>query len=141
MTNIVRIQSELSSQVGAVLDELGKRFGATGAHLWEVIVKQVYISAVTHYVIAALFVIASALCITVFIRAWSEWHKEKRDDENAYTYNDRVENAGNHLIPAGLVGLLLIVSSIFLGISGYSRMVNPEYFALRSVTEMVRGER
>ena len=59
--------SQLAQGVGEVLDQLGTRFGATGAHLWEQLVRYQYTEALTGVgVIVFLWVLL--ICVAVATR-------------------------------------------------------------------------
>lgn len=110
--------TELATQVGAILDELGKRFGATGEHLWEVIVRQQRIEAGLVLASSVLFIVFTGLLLR-----W--WFKREMKD----TYDGDGERL-MRVISTGILGIGVVALSIW-SIYKAGAFFNPEFYALQ----------
>lgn len=110
----------MDEQVMQRIDALAAKLGVVGEHLWEVLVRQAYITGATNLFHAAF--------VAVVVAAYFKWVVPWA-------------NAGGHYderwIGAGLAGAALTVWTIIaflLALDGVGYILNPEYFALRKVT-------
>jgi drug/metabolite transporter (DMT)-like permease len=96
----------------AAFDSLSVRFGATGVHLWEVLVKQQLVVGMSAAVGTALLWATFAFCLQRY-------------------QNDNYDEAyGAAAIVLGVVG---IFAAFFFFIEGIPRLINPEYYALMAL--------
>lgn len=110
-----------AENVGAILDALGARFGATGAHLWAVLQRQAFVEFFTSLIL---------LPVAVFLWVlWSRWPKK----EGPYADNfDRSMAA----VLLGLATLLLLCAIVGTA----QGALNPEYYALHEVLSTLHGK-
>ena len=90
----------MSEELSAVLDELGRRFGATGAELWAELVRYEVVGALA---VAGGFLVAAA-GLTIF--AWRLWEKHR----NGGNYNDWDVPAGIATAFAGFAWIGVVIS-------------------------------
>lgn len=112
-----------ADNINSVLDALAARFGATGAHLWAAIVRQVYVHAVMNMLVA---LICGAV-VLYFLRkraALHEWYDKSIDAE----------------MGVGAAYIVAFVSAIvgLFNLFGIARIFNPEFYALQYVLEVLK---
>jgi hypothetical protein len=118
----------MNEEVLKRLDLLAAKLSTTGAHLWEVLVKQAYAEA------ADLFIwMIAALALTVVFIALSR-RMFRRSNEVG-------ENKGDHIF-VGVVSALAAVLTSTLAVSSFASIIktlmNPEYFALTKILEVLK---
>lgn len=118
--------------VSDILDLLASKFGTTAAHLWEVLIRQVYIEA------AASCALAIALTIPAIIMArkcyrWWTVIEERKDGSRATTWADRNDGLAitGSIITAILAAFAIIC--IIGAIMDLTQLANPEYGALKLI--------
>ena len=112
-------QSEVTKAMNDALDVLAQRFGTTVAHLWDVVVRQVYVTALTNAIMAVTLGIAS---YWLYRLGQSRWALYKQD-----TYSMSDFTAVLSFLGCGGAGVLAVVNLINL----IGRLLNPEFYALR----------
>ncbi len=124
------MMQEIPQQVSEVLDVLADRFGTTAAHLWEVLVRQAYVEAVTMLLIIGALWFASVVSIFVASRLTKSptWIDEDLAVPGAIAFS-----VSAAFLVAGAAIFLAEISSIVTG------FVNPEYFALQEILKAVGG--
>lgn len=110
-----------AENVQEILDVLAAQFGTTAEHLWGVMLRQAYIGAAVDLVFAA----GAVLLIRALIRAGV-----KQSDKNLYDQSYPPFVAYAVALVVGLVAVVEVWSSV-----GYA--ANPEYFALKTVLELL----
>jgi len=115
-----------AENVGRVLDVLAQRFGSTGAALWAVIVRQVYVNAA---------VSAIVFCVCVWFCAWFWFRGRPRLHVwmNDGSYQDS-RDVG--MVCAYVVATLMLAGGI-ISFYAMTHALNPQFFALRYVLESV----
>lgn len=110
---------KLPDTVSKILDELAKRFGSTGAHLWEVLVRQAFDSSLINLLVgggASLFLIG--LSGLLFWVGNQESHN--CDTDGFYACGG----------VAGLLGVFILAVILSCNVLG---LLNPEYYALKDI--------
>lgn len=110
-----------------ILDELGKRLGPTGEHVFELAVRQVYINAATATLLLVVFVGINVLAVP---RMW-----RYVTAPNQGSYSDRGMAAFLlGMLDVGVGGLVLLAAVIYI-----PSVLNPEYAAIRDILSAVSG--
>lgn len=116
----------MNKQATELLDALSAKFGTTAAHLWDVLIRQVYVEAVQ----AAVFVAVSALMVWLSVRYLRTMPKhEYHKNEHKPTFKHIVVGVWGGL---WLIGVFLQVPWIF---NSLTYIFNPEYGALKLLGE------
>lgn len=110
-----------ADELSKLLDELGKRLGPTGQHVFDLAIRQVIIDGAIGVGLLALFSIATIVMVPRVYR----WTK----GGDGYHSDDRG-------MVASIVGLVWSIVGAFVLLNGIwelSRLLNPEYAALRDI--------
>lgn len=108
------------------LDALAAKIGTTGAHLWEVLVRQ---SIITGYADLGTAVILAATCATLAYFARKFWLAFEKHDHGGGLAGSAVS-----YIAAVICGIVAIVSVY----NAVLELSNPEYFALSEILKAVK---
>ena len=103
--------------VDELLSVLAARFGATGTHLWELMIRQAYVNAAT----------ATLLLGIVCALSFGAWRHRWRPDALMGGGAGPAE-----VVTKGALGLAGFVV-LLIWVDALSHALNPEYFALRQV--------
>jgi ABC-type sugar transport system permease subunit len=109
--------------VSQTLDVLGAKFGATGAHLWQILVKQVYVNAMTATFISLMI---TGLLVVIY-----------KGYKMAVTQDDT--NSQEAFFGVGCFLTVVAVISWAVTSSYVSQTFNPEYGALETVLTAIKG--
>lgn len=121
-----------------ILDELGKRLGPAGEHVFELAIRQVVIDAVITLAWAVPLLIATAIT-TYLVGRWTigAYRKEKaEEDPRAYHSVDVFPYALSWLLAGLIIVCIVIVAGTAL-VYNLSRILNPEYAAIRDILNAV----
>jgi len=127
------MNDETVQKITTALEQLAAKLGVAGEHLWEVLVRQVGVTAVAHTIA---WLIGAAACAFVAIHARSMWKKwdsvehEKDDEPVAEIFMFILSTVGVTLLFGALVGRLVPEVA--------TALANPEYAALQNVIRMLR---
>jgi hypothetical protein len=114
-----------ADELARILDELGRRLGPTGAHVFDLAVRQVYINGIVSLVLLGVVAIVGIVTIP---RAY-KWSVA---DTNPY--GDR-----GMLVVMGGAGYCLVVLLVVINAAVFvPAMLNPEYAALRDLLSAIR---
>jgi hypothetical protein len=117
--------NQIPETLNKALDVLGQRFGATGAHLWAVVVRQQIIGSIVSLVgWGGFFATAAYLCWRAADRPWV---RECHDPE--------VIKFWVHVGASVLA--LVAITIIGINIQG---LLNPEYYALKDLVTAFKGD-
>lgn len=113
-----------AQNINQILDALAQRFGTTAAHLWAVLIRQVYVVGIADAVVE---VVLLAICVGAVL-VW-----------RALASNGDYEGFGMVAAPgvAALAAVFFVIG-IFASINDWASMLNPEYGALQLVLQAVR---
>ncbi len=116
----------MSEQIQEVLDVLAARFGATGEHLWEVLVRQQVVEGW-----AAIIAPTCLFWVGAIFALYTLWHY-RGEDEDAERHPDSCPGGWSAM--AALVCFAFAVFGIFvIGITGVLQLINPEFYALKEL--------
>ncbi|RJQ53379.1 MAG: hypothetical protein C4521_07550, partial [Actinobacteria bacterium] len=105
------------------LDELARRFGTTAEQLWETLLKQVKIDAVS-YGACTVFVLGLLVVGVVYtVKSYRRYRNRKE-----YLYDDLYPIIWGSIISLAALGL-----TISLGTAWVGRLINPDFFVLRFI--------
>ncbi len=118
----------MNEETRKMIEALASKLGTTVEHLWEVLIRQAYISFWTdilYYLITAAIVL---FAVKFSLKAW------RKSDES--TWNDDEWR----MLPIGLCLFALILSIIAVVCVGdtVTKVANPEYWALKEVLATVK---
>lgn len=99
----------------AVLDALGKRFGATGAHLWQVMIRQVYVNAIEAGVCLLVLVPLATYCVVRLRRSVAD---------------DKYHDVDMFWAIASIATVVLSIATVCFAADALSALANPEYGAI-----------
>ena len=116
-----------AEELGRILDELGERLGPTGAYVFELAVRQVYIDAVVAAISAAVVLVVGAVAARPLYR-WVQ-------DNPSFGSRDM---AGVLLAGGYAVALVSVLGWALIAVPN---AFNPEYAALRGILGAIGGVR
>ena len=108
------------------LDLLGAKLGVTGAHAYEVLVRQAHIDAWSLTVLAVLLWVVSGYCFNLGRRYATMEERDQRDSV--------VTTA---MVSFIVSGFLLIIGTL-VAFHAAGRLLNPEYYAIQEIMEAIR---
>lgn len=113
-------------QLLALLDTLAARFGTTVNHLWDVLLRQVYLDAAMDFLWVVIFLTTAVLLVRKTYWAWT-FRATPHEDP----WGERNEVMG--VVLTIVTAITVIVAVIFVVAGSYSvvALFNPEYQALR----------
>ena len=116
-----------SKNLNEILDVLALRFGTTVAHLWDVLIRQVYVEAIQ----ATLFVLMSVLvvswcfrCVTRTAQSGTRYEGRPKDWDNWHPLNIVA-------LVFGCLWLIVVLVEIPWMFNAFTYVFNPEYGALK----------
>ena len=113
----------LPDTVSRLLDVLGQRFGATGAHLWSVVVRQEIIGSIVSLIgWGGFFVALTYACKRASNSEWVEACDEPGVVRGCLAF-------------AGVCSALIAITVIGIDIQG---LLNPEYYALHDLMDALK---
>ena len=117
------MNDQMQKELLARLDALAQKFGATGEHLWKILVRQALVEVITDLACAAVFF---AVGIILYKLARFFTRKAKEDKWNDVEYV--VGSIGSYMVMA-----LCFISTIAYIAHSITPLINPEYFALQQI--------
>jgi len=132
---------DVSEQINSVINNLAEKLGVAAEKLYPVLVKQVYVDAVSKAVTSLVGLAVIIAVIFVIKKLKSGWWKKLSEmDHNRYeTIDDELSRgltiAGVSM--AGIIGILLFLVPIS-GIVG--RIINPDWYAIQMILEKISGQ-
>ena len=115
-----------------LLEKLADKLGVTSAHLWEVLIKQAKISAITDLVWFMFYIPFFIIGTWVVIKKWDKWY-------GACSYEAQVPFV-IFISTLALVAVILLIVTI-CGIPNIiSGFFNPEYWALDKIIYSIKNK-
>lgn len=118
--------TSLRAEVFSRIDAIGAKLGVAANHLWPVLVRQSYADAAIDLVLGTTFALVAFRCYSWLPGLW-----KKSDGDDVYFM-------GVCLSTLGLVAATVAVVVCLSQAAG--RFINPEYYALQSVLDVLRGK-
>lgn len=122
----------MNDKTSELLQQLATKLGTTIEHLWAVLIRQAYISAITD-------LIQDAIIISVVIVAYRltvKWLSSKGDTSWDDWLDDRIPTLIVAVAGWGILGIFLV--ALFLCFpETLTKFINPEYWALQQVLSRV----
>jgi len=121
----------MKEEITSMLKTLAEKLGTTVEYLWEVLVRQAYVSAITDIIMLVLFIIAGTLF----------WRFHKKCTDRGWYNGEYPEYIGVASIPmilgsvAYFIWFIVILISIHNMITGFA---NPEYWALQQILNQIK---
>lgn len=113
-----------ADDLAKILDELGRRLGPTGSHVFELAMRQIVINA---SISIGAFVILLVIGL-VAARPLYRWVQ----GNSTYGYRDMVA-----VVAVALYGITMLMVTWF-AVAGFANLLNPEYAAIRDLLGAVR---
>lgn len=110
-----------ADEIARILDELGRRLGPTGEYVFSLAVRQVVIDGVLSIILLAVVTVASLLAGRYVMRQYRACN---------CSYSCGWEMIG---VVVGLCSVTVIALAGWSACYGLSRLLNPEYAALRDI--------
>ena len=110
-----------AQNISEILDALAARFGTTGVHLWEVLVRQQYVEAIWGLGFIAMTI--------VLIWLWVHWIRKCMKDKEYYMEEEEVFLYS----VLGVVLFILAIVSIVELFTTTPGFFNPEFYALQEL--------
>ena len=121
--------------LAAILDELGRRLGPTGEHVFGLAVRQAFIDGI----VALVVTIATVACLVLMFRWIGRYVVEdKAKAANNSYYTSSYESA---YVFGGVGFLVLALVIVWAGSVAISNLLNPEYAALRDILGAIGNAR
>jgi hypothetical protein len=117
---------ELSKELLARLDALGAKLGVAGTEIWRILVQQAQIEAIYDGIGLVVGLIFAGLCCRSV-----KWLIRECDKPGKY---DNVEAGIWAVVGSGVLALLLIGT----GLDVFGKLLNPEYWALQQILEVLK---
>lgn len=107
-----------------LIRDLAEKLGTTAEHLWEVLVKQAWISGVTDLVITTIV----GVLLVIATREFSGWRKGANRDN---CDDDIAAQLGS--IGVAIAWCVFVVVAANVASASVSALLNPEYWALKQI--------
>lgn len=105
-----------AQNITEILDALSARFGTTGAHLWEVLVRQQILEAASYVFAIALFLTIGGPLLRAELRSENPW-------DEPFPYG----------LPALVcLAIAAVMTCVFI-FEGIPSIINPEFYALKEL--------
>jgi hypothetical protein len=122
---------EKTDAFGEVINELAKQLGVAAEHVYSVIVKQQYVEGISGLIGAGLIAI---LALVLLISSFKS--RKKLLEKGHYDGSDIIAVRW-----AGMaIGFLVMGGMVFWAIDALKMLLNPEFYAIQDIMEMIRGE-
>lgn len=129
-----------ADDLAKILDELGQRLGPTGEHVFQLAVRQVYIDAGLSLVVngvGLLFLIGFVVAAAKFsIGRWRAEVAAYAEGKGRWSPIQRGPDMSDYLfawVVGGFLWLIFVCGMILGLVAALSRVLNPEYAALRDI--------
>lgn len=121
----------MNNEVSKLLEQLAQKMGTTVEYLWQILIYQAHIQAITVVIQIVIIMIASYLLVKLHIR----FSKEPEDDHSIY-YKYQESATVPMVLSALIMGVLIIIAFFCISdvINGF---FNPQYWALQKVLNTV----
>ena len=139
----------MGNEVEKVLDALAERFGTTVEMLWSVLLRQMFIEAIGAFVYLVFILLLVVIVMWVWAKLLKNYRHFMESDDNGPEKFYSIDNFPEYLMLNihPLICIFLMLASIFsiiavlfvpsLLLSGIGKLLNPEYYALQKVLEML----
>ena len=139
----------MGNEVEKVLDALAERFGTTVEMLWSVLLRQMFIEAIGAFVYLVFILLLVVIVMWVWAKLLKNYRHFMESDDNGPEKFYSIDNFPEYLMLNihPLICIVLMLASIFsiiavlfvpsLLLSGIGKLLNPEYYALQKVLEML----
>lgn len=122
---------EKTEDFGSVIDELAKQMGVAAEHIYEVIVRQQYVEGISGLIGSGLFFIFAIILMIVSLKSRKRLLNEGYAD-------------GSDMIAFRWIGIvisfIIVIVVLFTTIAYLKMLLNPEFYALKDIMELIRGE-
>lgn len=129
-TNTVEIITEFGDKLDQYLGVLAEKAGVASDHFWPLFVKQQTIEAISSLLMFGIFAIVAFVLIKIGTNAFARF---------SVNNNDGDETLGGVTCASGIILTLFItIHLLFTGPKVIGKLLNPEYYAVQSLVQMVR---
>lgn len=121
---------ELQNKVINILDILSAKLGVASGHLWEIMIKQSYISAISDIIFAILTIISVVLFVKFMNYCCEEIDTDGQGEESRRINNEWMINV---FMLWGILNLFIMIGAIIKIFDIATKLINPEYWALQEI--------
>ncbi len=121
----------MNNQSTKLLEQLAEKMGTTVEYLWNILIYQAHIQAITVLIQMVIIFIATYFLIKLHIKF------NKETDDKHSIYYEHEEAAGIPMVIAGIVMAVLIIIAFFCITDVVNGFFNPEYWALQKVLKTI----
>lgn len=122
---------EKTDQFGNVISELAKQMGVAAEHIYAVMVRQQYVEGIVGLIGLSLFMMLAILIFTVSYKSRKALLLEGCSDSYDVVIIRWV---------GMVVSFILMIVIILVGMHYGKVLLNPEYYAIQDIMEMIRGK-
>lgn len=114
------------------LIQLIEMLKSASPHIWEVLIKQVYLEATFGSVFAGLFFLGFVFCLYwAIVGAWA-LHRENNEDGYCTQWST------DEVFVWGTISIVLFVILVLIFDTSVIRLFNPEFYALQYILESLK---
>ena len=120
---------ETVKAIGEALKPLADKLGQGAAHIYEVFVKQQYVTGVAFLIWGGLALLLAVTAAGIGLSFYKKWSTLKAEDAGW----ERTETPGTVAVVTSVATFLLLVVMTGFAASGVMHLLNPEYYAIQDV--------
>ena len=124
----------MNEQTTKLIEQLAQKLGTTTEFIWEVLIKQAYISAITDIIYIVLIIIVGIL---IFKKHY-KFSKIYKDDFGTTSEYDESESKIIFMIAIGMLWLIAALYTFFSIGNIIEGFANPEYWALKQILDAIK---
>jgi len=130
------MNTESISMVTEYLDKLGAKLGVGVEHVWPWLVRQQYIDAITAWFFFAVISTVMFFYVRYMLAHWDP--RDKDGNRRKDVFNICYEDFEPFAFVGGIGLAILLVVAATTSFCTVTQVLNPEYYALKSLMSMVK---
>lgn len=116
----------MDKEIMKVVDKIAEKLGVAAERVYDVLVHQAFTYGIVKLTISFAVFLTLFLIMKYCLKQNKVWSEDP-------------EFAGVGIIIAVICGILMLITSFFIA-SGILHIVNPEYYALKDIMDMIHGD-
>ena len=112
-------------EIAPILEKLANQLGTTATYLWEVLIRQAFVSGIQDIA----FIVLTAIYVGILYKLHGKYSKPP-EDRYYNSYYDKGDYIAPIMIIAAIIGIFCSIISIVCVFTAITAFVNPEYWAL-----------
>jgi uncharacterized membrane-anchored protein len=114
------------------IETMSAKLGVAAEHLYAILVRQSYVSAITELITLAIFLVVSGYAFYFCYKKYWKTQQEKNwSDEDQWFVSS---------IILGIVFGIVVIIALFVIPDAIGRFINPEYYAIKELLEVAKGD-